>query len=272
VEESIVRISHFHLYSYLSSLKQGDPDDRHTTAAAKLSQAFAEGLEAFPWLTKILGSFAPRANWSIRWDGLQKFSLFENFAQSVSVEHSYSSTYGEGWRINQQGQREIQTQTVTYGFSPLIGLNITFKELMKGNLSANFQYKVSTNYDLSPAFQNGSEGTTSGFSITGTYSRKGFEIPLFGVSLMNNIDISFNYSTSHESKVLYYFSNFEKDGIPQSGSTRTTIEPGINYTLSERVSARLYYRHIRFKPDEGGSNIPGSTTNEGGLNIMVTIR
>jgi cell surface protein SprA len=252
-------------------LKQQDPTNLQTPAA-KLSRAFEEGLEAFPWLTKILGSLAPRANWSIRWEGLENFSLFKSFATSVSVEHAYTSTYVQGWRMNQQGEREIQSQTVSYGFSPLIGVNITFKELMKGSLNANFQYKTTTNYDLVPTSQNASEGSTSGFSITGTYSRKGFEIPLFGLSLMNNIDISFNYTYSHESRVLYYFANFEKEGVPQLGSSRTTMEPGISYTLSERVSAKLYYRYIRFKPDEGGSNIPGSTTTEGGINVHVTIQ
>jgi len=89
---------------------------------------------------------------------------------------------------------------------------------------------------------------------------------------MNNIDITFNYGYSHNSRLLFDFTNFQKDGIPMEGSGRTTMEPRIRYTLSERVTASVYYRYTRIAPDAGGSQIPGSTTNEGGLDVHVLIQ
>jgi hypothetical protein len=248
---------------------------------AKLSQAFEEGLEALPWITKILGSLAPRANWSIQWDGIEKFSLFKSFASRVTLSHAYASNYTQRWQMtptkNQvtgltSMSQATTSQTVVYGFAPLIGVNITFKDFLKGNMNAAFRYGTATTYNLTPSTQNLTEAATSDISITGSFSRQGFEIPLFGVSLMNNIEISFNYTYSHNASFLYDFKNFIKDGTPKDGYGRTTLEPGIRYTLSERVTAKLYYRHTKTTPDESGSTTYGSTTNEGGVEVHVDIK
>jgi cell surface protein SprA len=254
------------------ALKQQDADNVVTTDAAKLSQAFEEGLEAFPWITKILGSFAPRANWSIRWGGLEKFSLFKSFATSVSLDHAYSSNYSQRWQLNQSGNKDITSQSVMYGFAPLIGLNVSFKDLAKGKLSASFRYNTTTTYNLTPSSSNVGEELRSDIAISATFSRQGFEIPFFGLSLMNNIDIQLTYGYSHNSSLRYDFSDFRKDGLPMGGQGTTTIEPRIRYTLSERVTASLYYRYSKLTPDEGGSTISGSTTNEGGLDINIAIK
>jgi hypothetical protein len=255
-----------------TALKQQDESNSLTTDAAKLSQAFEQGLEAFPWLTKILGSIAPRANWSIRWAGLESFSLFKSFASSVSLNHSYSSTYTEGWKLSQVGDKEITNQSVMYGFAPLIGLNITFKDLAKGKLSASFRYNTTTTYNLTPSSSTVGEDLRSDIAVSGTFSRQGFEIPFFGLSLMNNIDISITYGYSHNSTLQYDFNAFRSDGVPWGGSSTTTIEPRIRYTLSERVTASLYYRYSKLSPDAGGLTISGSTTNEGGLDVNIAIK
>jgi cell surface protein SprA len=261
------------------TLKLNQGDSR--TDEAKLSQAFEEGFEALPWLTKILGKFAPRANWSIRWSGLEKYSLFNSFASSVSIGHSYSSNFKRRWKLTpvkdqisgENIMSEVtESQSITFGFTPLIEFNIGFKQLMKGNLNAAFRYGTSTSYDLSPSLQNVTEGSNSDYSITASYSRQGFEIPFFGLSLSNDIDINFNYTYSRNTRRLYDFKDFREEGTPMEGSKRTTMEPRLRYTLSARVNASLYYRYTKLSPDEGGSKIPGSTINEGGLDIRVAIQ
>jgi hypothetical protein len=254
------------------ALKQQDENNSRTTDAAKLSQAFEEGLEAFPWLTKILGSIAPRANWSIRWGGLESFSLLKSFATSVSLDHSYSSTYTQSWKLTQVGDKDITNQSVMYGFAPLIGLNIAFKDIAKGKLSTTFRYNATTTYNLTPSSSNVGEVSTSDIAIRAEFNRQGFEIPFFGLALMNDINISISYGYSHNSTLRYDFNDFQKDGLPMGGQSTTTIEPGIRYTLSERVTAKIYYRYTKLAPDAGGSTISGSTTNEGGLDITIAIK
>jgi cell surface protein SprA len=254
-------------------LQQQDANNSIATGKDKLlSQAFEQGLEAFPWLTKILGSIAPRANWAIHWSGLESFSLFKSFATSVSLDHSYSSTYTESWQLTQLGDRDITNQTVMYGFAPLIGLNITFKDIAKGKLNATFRYNSTTTYNLTPSTADLGEDSRSDIAVSGTFSRQGFEIPFFGLSLMNNIDISISYSYSHGSTLRYNFNAFQSSGLPLNGQSTTTIEPSIRYTLSERVTAKLYYRYSKLSPDAGGATISGSTTNEGGLDLSIAIK
>jgi cell surface protein SprA len=258
-----------------NALKNDGSDTR--LEAAKLSQAFEQGLEALPWLSKILGPLAPRANWSIHWDGIENISFFKSFASRISLDHAYTSDYKRRWQmtpttdpitLENTTTEQTTSQTVTYGFSPLIGVNITFKELIKGSLSATFRYGTMTTFDLIPSSESVTESSTSDMSITGTYSRQGFEIPFFGVSLMNNIDISMNYGYSHSTRLSYDFSNFQKAGSPLDGLDRTTIEPRIRYTLSERVTASVYYRYTKIT----GVITPGSTTNEGGVDVHVLIQ
>ena len=50
------------------------------------------------------------------------------------------------------------------------------------------------------------------------------------------------------------------------------MEPRIRYILSSRVTASIYYRYTRLKPGDGGSRIAGSTVNEGGLDVRVSIQ
>ena len=111
-------------------------------------------------------------------------------------------------------------------------------------------------------------------SITGSFSKTGFEIPLFGVSLQNDIDVSFTYSMAKNSRTTFDAkgNTFNSKGTPGEGSTRTQMEPRVRYVLSARVTASLFYRYTKIEPDAGGSRIPGSTSNEGGVDVHIAIQ
>jgi hypothetical protein len=64
----------------------------------------------------------------------------------------------------------------------------------------------------------------------------------------------------------------EPQGVPQDGTTRTTLEPRIKYVLSQRMTASVYYRYTSVQPDASGSRIPGTTTNEAGLDLRISIQ
>jgi len=257
---------------YAELKDNGDPsmsDDQ------KLSQAFEEGFEALPIFRKLFGQYYPRVNWALRWDGLEKLPMFAGFVSRLSLDHSYNSNYTRQFQNvpGVSGER-TDAQRVMYGFAPLVGLNFTFKELMKGNFGANFRYNTNTSYDLALSSRNIVETLAQEISLTGSYSRRGFEIPLFGLSLQNDIDVSFSYSVTVNSRKTYETSKLDVSvtGTPLEGSTRTVLEPRIKYVLSSRVTASLYYRYTKIQPDDNGSRIPGSTTNEAGLDVHIAIQ
>jgi cell surface protein SprA len=250
-----------------------DPNDIRNNDA-KISDAFENGLEALPFGKKFLGNLVPRPNWTIRWDGLEKLPLFGSFATRISLDHSYSSGYKLRWRIDPSGTEVTESQNVVYGFAPLIGVNVTFKQLLKGNFGANVRYGTSTSFDLSPSSQNIVQSDQTDITVSASFTRQGFEIPFFGLALSNDIDMQVSYSYSKNSRRVYDFNSdsYKKDGTPLEGSSRAILEPRIKYILSSRVSASVYYKYTKLTPDAGGSRIPGSTTNEGGVDVRVSIQ
>ncbi|MDD8017499.1 MAG: cell surface protein SprA [Bacteroidota bacterium] len=240
----------------------------------KLAQAFEEGFESVPVLKKVFGQLLPRVNYSLRWDGLEQLGIFKNFATRVSLDHAYQSTYRRSFDGNIGGGEATRSQRISYGFSPLAGINFSFKELFKGTMSANVRYGTTTSYDLTPSAKNISESGTNDVAVTASFAKQGFEIPLFGLTLQNDIDISLSYSYSKNSKTTYDVKGkeFNTKGTPGEGSSRTQIEPRIKYVLSARVTASLFYRYTKVAPDAGGSRIPGTTTNEGGIDVHIAIQ
>ncbi len=244
-----------------------------TPQADALSESFEKGLEALPFLNKVFGQYVPRPNWSVRWDGIEKIVNFGSVIDRMSLEHSYSSSFRRDFRGDIYGGERTDVERVQYGFSPLIGVNATFREFLKGNMTGILRYNSSTAYDLNLAGLNIVETATQEMSLTLTYSRRGFRFPLFGLNLSNDIDVSATFSRAKNSRRSYdpIFLSLSQDGIPIEGSTRTNLEPRIKYVLSARVSAALFYRLTKIAPDDQGSPIPGTTTNEAGVEIHITI-
>ncbi len=241
----------------------------------KLARAFEQGFESLPFFRKIFGQFAPRVNWSLRWDGLERLPLFAGFVTRLSLDHTYTSNYTRSYENRQGSGREKTTgQRLTYGFAPLFGLNFTFKELLKGSMGANVRYNTNTTYDLATSSKNLVETLAQEISVTASYSRRGFEIPFFGLALNNDLELNASYSLTKNSRKQFEIVKLQPgaEGTPLDGSTRTTLEPRIKYVLSQRVNASVYYRHTKITPDAQGSNIPGSTTNEAGLDIHISIQ
>lgn len=241
-----------------------------------LSNAFIEGFETMPLISKLplfkdVLKYIPRPNWRITWDGLEKMGIFSGFAKRVSLDHSYTSTYREGWKLSPDGFQEIQTQKIEYGFQPLVGMNLTFNEMWGGNLIGSVKYGVRSAFDLGATNRNITETYSRDIGITFGYSKSGFDLPLFGIALKNDIEFTFSYTNTKSSTVLFDMRRFTEEGTPQDGTTRTTMEPRIKYIISSRVSLSIFYKLSTTEP-EGASRIPPTTTNEAGLDVRITIQ
>ncbi len=251
-------------------------DPNSVNKSDNLSQAFVQGFESFPLLSKLsflknFVNYIPRPNWTISWDGLEKYYPFKSIAERVSLDHSYSSGYTEGWQISPDGTRMIQTQRIDYGFAPLVGLNMTFAKLWGGNLSGSIKYSVRESFDLGLSTQNITDAFSKDIGLSATYSKTGFEIPLFGLSLKNDIEFTFAYTNSQSSTVNYDMNNYKDGGIPTDGTSRVTIEPRVKYTISSKVTLAIFYTRSTIQP-VGASRIPPTTSNEAGLDVHISIQ
>jgi hypothetical protein len=242
-----------------------------------LSEAFVEGMESFPWISQLpgmeeYGKYIPRPNWKISWTGLEKLPFLAGLAQRISLNHAYTSSYSEGWKLNAESVTEIQVQKVSYGFAPLVGMTMTFKDFLGGDVTSSVKFSSKTNYDLGLTTQNVTESLSKDISISASYSKSGFEIPLFGLSLKNDIEISFSYTLGQNSVLLYRMGEeYNSEGEPQDGTTRTTIEPRIRYVMSSRVTLSLFFKMSSVEP-QGASRIPPTSTNEAGLDVHISIQ
>lgn len=243
---------------------------------ANLSDAFIKGFETLPLASNLgflstIAKYIPRPNWHITWDGLQNLLFFKNIAQNISLDHAYTSTYTEGWMITPDGSKQIQTQTIDYGFTPLVGLNFTFAKLWNGNLVTSIKYSTKTSFNLGISTRSIIESFSKDIGITAGYSKSGFEIPFFGISLKNDIEFNFSYTKSVISSTIYDMTNFTDAGVPQDGTTRTIVGPTIKYTISSRVQLSIFYTRTTVTP-EGASRILPSVLNQAGLDVHISIQ
>jgi len=246
--------------------------NKNTDSTSNLTDAFMNGMETFSFLSKIpilkdFAKYIPRPNWSFTWSGLEKYP-FLNFAQRISINHAYTSTYQEGLIFNPvDGKDEIQTQQVDYKFSPLIGITASFDKFFGGSIDFNLMYNTGASYGLGVSTQNISQQLTNSMNITATYKKSGFEFPFLGISLKNDIEIAISYTLGKTSSTVYDMTS-SSDGVPQDQSSNTVIEPKINYNMSSRVMLSIFYR----RTNNQGLKIPTSTTNEAGVDVKITIQ
>ncbi|MCH6574967.1 MAG: hypothetical protein IH795_07155, partial [Bacteroidetes bacterium] len=133
------------------------------------------------------------------------------------------------------------------------------------------KYSTRSSFDLGITTTNITESFSKDIGFTASYSKSGFELPLFGLSLKNDIEFTLAYTLTQNSVVRYEMDNFNEIGIPQDGTTRTTIEPRIRYTISSKVTLSIFFKRSTVEP-EGAARIPPTTTNEAGLDINIVIQ
>ena len=251
--------------------KKLNSSNPNSSPAQNLSKAFLQGFETFPILNKVFGEFAPDLNYSFSWDGLENLPLFKTFASQVSLNDAYQSSYSRSW-TNTNGQGEVTNdQSVSYGFQPLLGMNIAFKNFTNATISGSILYNSSTQYSMNPSAQTIAESYTGQLSVTAQYEKQGLSLPFLGLNLKNNINISASYSVSQTTSYSYQVQDISAGSTPIDGTSQISIDLQFQYSLSSRVTASLYYKNTRIVPTAPGSPIPGTTTNEAGVNVHVSI-
>ncbi len=218
-----------------------------------------------------IGSF-PFPNWNLTFSGLEKLPFFSEFAQTVTLENSFTSEYSEATFVDVNNQEVVLRESVTQSFNPLIGLNITFKQLFGGNLTASLRINSATSNILNPTSSLVQENKTSDWSFNANFAKSGFDIPLFGLSLKNDITFSLTLSKNVNQPTDYKFLITGKETILGAGSTVTSFNPSVSYSLSTKVQLMVFYKYSKSEPTEGNANTQPRTNNEGGLNVRVTIQ
>ncbi len=226
-----------------------------------LTDAFKSQIASFPF-----------PNWTLTISGLEKFPLFAQFANSVTLDNSFISEYRESRLIDINNIDVPNSQTVTQAFSPLIGMNFNFKEVMGGNLTSSFRLNKSISNNLNPIGASVQSISTNEWSINANFSKTGFSLPLFGLSLQNDIQFALTVSKSLNEPINYEYGTGIPVPVSGNGSSVTTINPSVQYSLSSKVSMQLFYKYINTQPTGTTVTTVPRTSKEGGLNVRITIQ
>ncbi|MDC1068928.1 cell surface protein SprA [Candidatus Kapabacteria bacterium] len=254
-----------------------DSLDKNKLRNAALAESFYEGLEAFSLSgTGKVGKFLPSLNWGVRWTGLEEWSLWNGYLKKVQIDHAYQSTYQEAVQITDNG-RAIQNQQVMSGFSPLIGVTLSFDESkIGGTLTGSVKWNRTQGYNLNLASKSVITSQVSNeIQVQSSYTMDSFEFDLIGLKLENEIEISFLGSYKYNGRGTFdvfdteSFEGGDERGRILDGSTVITIEPRIRYSLSQRLTASFFVRYDGTFNE--GAATPGFSTTQVGFDFRLSI-
>lgn len=237
-----------------------------------LADAFHDGLEAFSIFGGKIGKFLPAINWKITWEGIEKWDLWGDWVKKASFEHSYQSKYTEAVQITDNG-RSVQSQQVQTGFTPLIGVNVTLNEKKTdGIVTAQFKWNSTNAYSVAASNRASiSRQSTEEIQLQAGYTMKGFEFPLFGIILKNDLEVSLLTSFKMNKRATYDVmnDNNSKDGSTLDGNKQVVVEPRATYSISNKVRASAFFRYEGTFNEGAGS--PGFTTTQVGIDLRVSL-
>ena len=251
--------------------------ERNQQYQEALNTAFYEGLEAFSLSKGAAGKFLPAVNWTIRWEGLEKFALWKDYIKRMSIDHQYTSNYQENAQVTDNG-RAVLTQTVQYGFNPFIGVNVAFdEEKFDGVITATLRWSNTKSYNINNAARASvNSQLTNEITAQAAYTMRGFEFPLFGINLKNDLEYSFLFTLKHNKRHTFditrpsdVYSGDNAEGETLDGNTQIIVEPRARYSLSSRLTASFFVRYEGTFTE--GAAQPGFHTTQVGFDLRISV-
>jgi cell surface protein SprA len=229
----------------------------------------------------------PRPNWRITYNGLSRIPGMDKIFSSFTITHGYTSSLS----MNQFESallfddpfhygypNFIDTLTGTYvpyflvpnitineQFAPLIDLDMQFTN----QLNARFEFKKSRTLSLSLIDFQLSESRSTEFTVGGGIRTKGtFSfIKWKGKALQNDanfrLDLGFRDDITSNSRL------DQLQALPTAGQRVITINPSVDYVISDRVNLKFYFEQRRVEPKI--STAPPITNTRAGVEIRLAL-
>ena len=262
-----------------------------------------------------LFGFIPRPNWRLSYNGLDKLPWFEDIFSSVRLNHSYRSSmtvnsfnsdldYDETspFRKNENSYNyyskyEIPGLVITEGFTPLLGLDMTFENSM------NIRVDWSKSRDLQMSFTDFqlSETKTEEYTLSLGYTKEdvfiSFLKPKTGKKPSTKksrqkakrdkdsdappggkdgkeketrgSDLNFKFDFSYRDDITINYLLDQDINEPTRGLRTIRISPSVDYDVNENLNVRLYFDYSKTNPKTSAS-FPITST-QGGLRVRFTL-
>ena len=245
----------------------------------------------------------PLPGWRITWTGLEKWIPYlGGFMARASLNHAYSGSYRLGWVFNadtsplpsfglgaykvsnRRPAFEPNTINIEKRFSPLVGLNLTWKS----NLRTNLQYEFSRLTSFALSNTTVTERLSQGVRLTLSYTIRDFNLP-FLPRLQNAVDLVFNGSFIEDTQQKYILdsdldnalqagpevinrdpSTYEITRSFTEGQSRINTSAVIGYQFSRTIKANFEYSFSKIIPKS--SLVFPRTDHDVLFNVIVNIR
>lgn len=229
----------------------------------------------------------PIPGWRVNYDGLGNIPALKEVFSSVSLSHSYSSTYNVNNYSNSllyQDELELEgmldhypipTDTNELGqfiapfimnqiiiqerYAPLIGIKIR----TKSRITASIDYKMERNLGLNLSNAQITELNSSDIAVTFGFTKAGMKLPFKVqgaiITLKNDLTFKFNF-TLRDTKTIQR--KIDEVNTITAGNVNFQLRPQLGYVLSERLNLNLYFERNINTP-RITSSYPRSTTQFG---------
>lgn len=209
----------------------------------------------------------PLPNWRLNYNGLSKIKGVDKVFQSISITHSYTSTYSvgsytsnvkyghdEGGHANVMNSlgnfipaREFSQISLSEQFSPLIGVDMTFKN----SLLLKVEYKQSRNISLSFTNNQLTETTGAEFVFSGGYRFKDLKIGFVFSGMKRQVVSDLNLTAGFGFKKTRTMLRKIAENLNQisAGMTNMTINIAADYQISSRIGLKFYYDQVINRPE-----------------------
>jgi len=243
----------------------------------------------------------PLPNWTLTYDGLNKFKFFKKHLKTVTLRHSYKSTYNvgaftnnqlfvpapgvdfedarfSGGRVNGAGSNfaskyQINTVTIQESFAPLIKVDVTFNEKKKkkadgtsassGAITANFEIRKDRTVSLNANIPQITETRGQEYVIGAGYRYPKLKIKKFKIKGKPlESDLNCKMDLSFRNNVTTQRRVVDGISTPSQGQNIITLKTSVDYALSQNINLRLYFDKIINTPVVSTS-FPTANTNAG---------
>jgi cell surface protein SprA len=209
----------------------------------------------------------PLPNWRVDYNGLNKLGALKELFQSVTLSHSYSSSYQvtnftnsleyanvginvplESYnntqfanQLNKEGQLipiyVISQVMISEQFAPLIGVNVRTKSKM----TARFEYKTKRDLSLNISNAQVTELNSKDWSFELGYTKSNLKLPFRDqgrvITLKNDITFRLNMSVTNSQTIQR---KIEEVNNVTNGNINFQLRPNISYVVNQKLNIQLY--------------------------------
>ena len=261
----------------------GFPEGYGSTSPDVIIPAFLAAYSGSDPLRSSLKSMPsiPLPNWRINYDGLMQIKFIKKKFQTFSLGHAYRSNYtvgsfvsslefednGTGWSStinsntgNYFSQYEIGQVTINEQFSPLIKLDMTWKN----SLITKLEIKKNRTLNLSLSNNQLTEIKGSEYIIGTGYRVKDLEFRFRsggrGKKITSDLDLKLDLNVRNNETVIRKI--VENDEQTTMGQQTISIKFSADYVVNSRLNLKMFYDKVITNPFIT-TTYPGAITNAG---------